>query len=355
MYSKNLSFLQKNNSKLSDFIKKSTTIFAQKIFILLAFVILSSLIQISLCFTDVKADTTSYHEKISYIGGVISHGRPQDYNAKPNEGYSASGSVSGTFTIPKNCDNIKIALNKQTVYYYAYTSSVTYKISGNGINITSSEDKIYTADELPAGFYTVTVTGSGLSSLWAPNGDTDLGIREVQPAFGISIYNMCDLLDYSVVDIKQPTDASGNYSSGYIDVSDYDYVVCTLANKSGTAISGTLKNPLGGAMPYFILNGTESSGTSFSAASGGTTTATFNTKNTNSVELSGSATISGNNYPTYSIKGLLSKHAVPKFIGIAANGNSCVQNDGNLMSVEYIHHLSTYSGCIDKPLIRDYS
>ena len=300
----------------------------KKAFMLFAFVILSSLIQISLCVTYVKADTTVYHEKLSYIGGTITHGRTSDYVPVNGKGYAASGSVSTTLTIPEHCDNIKITVNKQTVYSYAYTSSVTYKIVGNGVNITGSADKIYTADELPAGNYTVTVSGSGLSSLWAPNGDTDNGINEVRPAFGIYVYNMCDLLDYSVVDIKKSTDASGSYSSGYIDVSNYDYVICTLANKSGTAISGTLKNPLGGAMPYFILDGVEKTGTSFSPASGGTSTATFNTKNTNMIELSGSATISGSNYPTYSIKGLLSKHAVPQF-----NPNSYVQSNGNLTRI----------------------
>lgn len=294
----------------------------KKAFILFAFVILSSLIQIGLCVTYVKADTTVYKEQLSYIGDAITHGRTSDYTGKM-QGYSASGSVSTTLTIPEHCDNIKITVYKQAVYSYCYTSSVTYKIVGNGVNITGSADKIYTADELPAGNYTVTVTGSGLSYLWAHNGEG--AVQEVTPAFGIYVYNMCDLLDYSVVDIKKSTDASGNYSSGYIDVSNYDYVICTLANKSGTAISGTLKNPLGGAMPYFILDGVEKTGTSFSPASGGTSTATFNTKNTNMIELSGSATISGSNYPTYSIKGLLSKYAVPSF-----NANSYVQSNGNL-------------------------
>lgn len=300
----------------------------KKAFILFAFVILSCLIQTGLCVTYVKADTTVYKEQLSYIGGNITHGvldYPQHATGRP-----ASGSVSTTLTIPEHCDNIKITLNKQKVYDYCYTSSVTYKIVGNGVDITGSADKIYTSDELPAGNYTVTVSGSGLSYIWSPNGDKDQGINEVRPAFGIYVYNMCDLLDYSVVDIKKSTDASGNYNSGYIDVSNYDYVICTLANKSGTAISGNLKNPLGGAMPYFILDGVEKTGTSFSPASGGTSTATFNTKNTNMIELSGSATISGSNYPTYSIKGLLSKHVVPSF-----NANSYVQSNGNLTPVKF--------------------
>ena len=47
MYGKKINFLQKNNSKFSDFVKKSTMIIAQKVFILLVFVMFLCIINLN--------------------------------------------------------------------------------------------------------------------------------------------------------------------------------------------------------------------------------------------------------------------------------------------------------------------
>ena len=155
-----------------------------------------------------------------------------------------------------------------------------------------------------------------------------------------------------------------SFSSAKVDVTDYDYIKVEVSTPATSVCVNpwaiyakwnlSLVNNFNIKQEYYLVNGKYAVGTAINASKDNIKNVyIFDTRNTKS-ELYLDGTFNGRrvadnpeststghqHYASgyYSIVGLASKK--PVFSGDLASGN--------LMFVEYIHHLSTYSGYIDK-------
>ena len=162
-----------------------------------------------------------------------------------------------------------------------------------------------------------------------------------------------DTSKYVIEDIASGNAYGTNATTDTYDVSDYDYVIVTISN-SVTGIynvtatfangSGFLQTALGSTMSYFLLDGKANINTLIEPTKNtepaSSSSGTYCVKNIDKIKLcySGNAAMGKNQYgatwtttPTYSIQGFKSKSAA--ITDILANGNSCVQTNGNLTHI----------------------
>ena len=145
--------------------------------------------------------------------------------------------------------------------------------------------------------------------------------------------------DYDTKSLKSGH-GSGTLDSGYVDVSDCDYVILTLnapttsvhnVSMVYTSTKGTLQDTLGVNLSYFVKNGSLATGTNLATVDGAVNSsvnATYDVRNISKVRFYGSGTsgvgvnaqgASWTVESNYSITGLVPKK--PVFSGDLASGN----------------------------------